>query len=128
MILSRATVEAAKARSFCVCLQPDARVIRTSKGASTRSFMNSANRIGRLSPGTGYRFLRRTKGVIHVGGNEGQERDIYARYKFNVLWIEPLDVLYRKQGRLKDCSPHIEVQTQVLGEKAMTSLRTHTTA
>jgi hypothetical protein len=37
-----------------------------------------------------YRFLRRTKGVVHVGANEGQERDIYARYNLNVLWIEPL--------------------------------------
>ena len=42
-----------------------------------------------------YRFLRRTKGVIHVGANEGQERDIYARYNLNVLWIEPLPDVFR---------------------------------
>jgi FkbM family methyltransferase len=43
-----------------------------------------------------YRFLRHTKGVIHVGANEGQERDIYARHSLNVLWIEPLPDVFRK--------------------------------
>jgi len=52
-----------------------------------------------------YRFLRRTKGVIHVGANEGQERDIYARYNLNVLWIEPLLDVFRILGENISRSP-----------------------
>lgn len=44
-------------------------------------------------------FLGRVKGVIHVGANIGQERDIYASRGLNVLWIEPIPVVF---GRLKD--------------------------
>jgi FkbM family methyltransferase len=34
--------------------------------------------------------MRELNGVIHVGANTGQERDEYARYGLNVLWIEPI--------------------------------------
>jgi FkbM family methyltransferase len=36
------------------------------------------------------RFLGHATGVIHVGANEGQERDLYARHGLPVLWIEAL--------------------------------------
>ena len=36
------------------------------------------------------RYLRSSTGVIHVGANIGQERDIYARYGLPVIWIEPI--------------------------------------
>ena len=36
------------------------------------------------------RYLRRCKGVIHVGANDGAERDTYARHGLRVLWVEPL--------------------------------------
>jgi FkbM family methyltransferase len=34
--------------------------------------------------------LSRVAGVIHVGASTGQERDLYAKYKLRVLWVEPL--------------------------------------
>jgi FkbM family methyltransferase len=33
-------------------------------------------------------FLKDSKGVIHVGANSGQERDVYAGYNLPVVWIE----------------------------------------
>ena len=35
-------------------------------------------------------YLRRLRGVIHVGANVGQERDLYDRLGLAVLWIEPI--------------------------------------
>jgi FkbM family methyltransferase len=34
-------------------------------------------------------FLRHIDTVVHVGANEGQERDLYAKFDLNVFWIEP---------------------------------------
>ena len=39
-------------------------------------------------------FLRRVRGVIHIGANSGQERDLYARYGLEVLWIEPIPAVF----------------------------------
>ena len=39
-------------------------------------------------------FLKQSRGVIHVGANTGQERDIYAKYDLDVLWIEPIDSVF----------------------------------
>lgn len=39
-------------------------------------------------------FLRNVRGVIHVGANTGQERELYAQYRLNVLWIEPIDEVF----------------------------------
>jgi FkbM family methyltransferase len=36
-------------------------------------------------------FLPRTRGVVHVGGHVAQERQLYAKYGLNVLWIEPIE-------------------------------------
>jgi FkbM family methyltransferase len=35
-------------------------------------------------------YLTDVTGVIHVGANLGQERDLYAKHGLSVLWIEPL--------------------------------------
>ena len=40
------------------------------------------------------RFLREAHGVIHVGANVGQEREIYARRNLDVLWVEPLPEVF----------------------------------
>lgn len=42
------------------------------------------------------RFLSRAKGVIHVGANEGQERDIYRHYGLPVIWIEAIPYIFAK--------------------------------
>lgn len=47
----------------------------------------------RLQPSP-YAFLRRSRGVVHVGANTGQERDIYAKFNQNVLWIEPIPEVF----------------------------------
>lgn len=41
-----------------------------------------------------YGFLDRAKGVIHVGANTGQEREVYAARGLPVIWIEPLDGVF----------------------------------
>lgn len=35
-------------------------------------------------------FLDDARGIIHVGANLGQERELYAAYGLNVIWIEPI--------------------------------------
>jgi FkbM family methyltransferase len=39
-------------------------------------------------------FLRKVRGLIHVGANEGQERDFYAAFGMNVIWIEPIPEVF----------------------------------
>ena len=39
-------------------------------------------------------FLTKAKGIIHVGANEGQERDEYAKHGLNVIWIEPIPEVF----------------------------------
>lgn len=39
-------------------------------------------------------FLRRVPGVVHVGANSGQERDVYRDYGLRVLWIEAIDEVF----------------------------------
>lgn len=41
-------------------------------------------------------FLRKSLGVIHVGANAGQERDIYKRNKVRVVWVEPIPEVFEK--------------------------------
>ena len=40
------------------------------------------------------RFLKQVRGVIHVGANEGQERDLYAQLGLRVIWIEPIPEVF----------------------------------
>jgi FkbM family methyltransferase len=42
------------------------------------------------------RFLRRCNGVVHVGANTGQERELYASYGLTVIWVEALPSIYRQ--------------------------------
>jgi FkbM family methyltransferase len=37
-----------------------------------------------------FAFLREVRGVVHVGANLGQERDIYQQLGLRVAWIEPI--------------------------------------
>jgi FkbM family methyltransferase len=47
-------------------------------------------------------FLPDTSGVIHVGANIGQERDLYERFGVRVLWIEPIpDIIAMLEARLE---------------------------
>ena len=39
-------------------------------------------------------YLRKVDGIVHVGANVGQERDLYASYGLDVLWIEPIPSVF----------------------------------
>jgi FkbM family methyltransferase len=41
-------------------------------------------------------FLENCKGVLHVGANSGQERDIYAQYGLPVVWFEALPNVFEE--------------------------------
>lgn len=48
-------------------------------------------------------FLEKCSGVIHVGANLGQERQLYADLGLDVLWIEPIPEIFRElKARLRD--------------------------
>jgi FkbM family methyltransferase len=40
------------------------------------------------------RFLRQVSGVVHVGANTGQERNKYAKFNLDVLWVEPIPEVF----------------------------------
>ena len=39
-------------------------------------------------------YLRKVGAIVHVGANVGQERDLYASYGLDVLWIEPIPSVF----------------------------------
>lgn len=39
-------------------------------------------------------FLRGVSGVIHVGANTGQERELYEKFGLHVVWIEPIPEVF----------------------------------
>jgi FkbM family methyltransferase len=41
-------------------------------------------------------YLNSIKGIIHVGANEGQEKDLYAFHQLKVLWVEPIPDTFDK--------------------------------
>jgi FkbM family methyltransferase len=55
-----------------------------------------ARRVRRLIQGDPDSFLRKTRGVIHVGANLGQERATYAQHNLIVLWIEPIPEIFER--------------------------------
>jgi len=44
-------------------------------------------------------FLRQAKGVIHVGANDGGEREEYHRCGLAVLWVEAIPAVFEKLSR-----------------------------
>lgn len=59
-------------------------------------FHRTLNRIRRLLLPNPNAFLRSACGVIHVGANEGQERDVYEAHNLHVVWIEPIPAVFTK--------------------------------
>ena len=41
-------------------------------------------------------FLRKVRGVIHVGANSGQERLLYNELGLEVIWIEPVPAAFER--------------------------------
>ncbi|MGC4070689.1 MAG: FkbM family methyltransferase [Polyangiaceae bacterium] len=50
-------------------------------------------------------FLSRIEGLIHVGANIGQERELYARHGLEVLWFEPNPDVYGRLVRNLEAFP-----------------------
>lgn len=57
-----------------------------------------------------------THGIVHIGANEGQERDIYRDCMIPVLWIEPIpEVFLKLQKNIKDYPNQCALQA-LMGE------------
>ena len=57
------------------------------------------------------RFLKKVKGIIHVGANTGQEMELYAKYKLPVVWIEPIpEVFETLQNNLKAVKNQVAIK------------------
>jgi len=41
-------------------------------------------------------YLRKCKRLLHVGGNDGYERDLYAAYGLDVLWVEANPAVFQE--------------------------------
>jgi FkbM family methyltransferase len=68
--------------------------LRESRAANSfRRARNYTKRLFRSDPDA---YLKQVRGVIHIGANVGQERENYAKYNLNVLWIEPIPAIFRE--------------------------------
>jgi len=47
-----------------------------------------------VPPGDG--FLAACRGVLHVGANTGQEREVYGRLRLPVVWVEALPTIHEE--------------------------------
>jgi len=48
------------------------------------------------------KYLNDVSGVVHVGANTGQEREVYDKFNVDVIWIEPIpDVFKQLQANIK---------------------------
>lgn len=59
-------------------------------------------------------FLKRVSGVVHVGANVGQERQLYDRHGLRVIWIEPIPEVFRVlRENIKDYPHQVAFQRLV---------------
>ncbi len=60
------------------------------------------------------RFLTEVSGVVHVGANIGQEREIYNQFGLNVIWIEPIpNVFEQLKNNLKGYNNQQAIQALI---------------
>jgi len=60
------------------------------------------------------RFLKKIKGVVHVGANTGQEIKTYEKHGLSVIWIEPIpDIFEKLQSNLVGVPGQIALQDLV---------------
>lgn len=58
---------------------------------SVRSILRKAKSLLKKNPNA---VFRKVKGVIHVGGNTGQEIECYDKHRLSVVWIEPIPEIF----------------------------------
>ena len=88
-----------------------------------KSFLNLTTRIlKRLYLGPFDNFLRNVNGVIHIGANEGQEREHYKKYNVNkVLWIEADPNVFKKlKKNISKYKNHIAINYLILDKSQKT--------
>ena len=88
-----------------------------------KSFLNLTTRIlKRLYLGPFDNFLRNVNGVIHIGANEGQEREHYKKYSINkVLWIEADPNVFKKlKKNISKYKNHIAINYLILDKSQKT--------
>lgn len=62
-------------------------------------------------------FMKDIRGIVHVGANTGQERELYAGLGLDVLWIEPIPEVFEELSRGIDSYPNQQaVQALVTDE------------
>lgn len=62
-------------------------------------------------------FLGRVRGVVHVGANTGQERDTYEKFGLDVLWIEPIPVVFQQLKTYLDGYPRQKAYQYLITDK-----------
>ncbi|MDD9877269.1 MAG: FkbM family methyltransferase [Magnetovibrio sp.] len=63
-------------------------------------------------------FLKSCRGVIHVGANTGQERDLYAAHDLDVVWIEPIPDVFATLAANTDAYPRQAALRALITERA----------
>ena len=85
--------------------------------AQLSTFVNHVKR--RLNPPD--RFLNDVAGVVHIGANVGQERDLYAKHDLPVIWVEPIptvfDILQKNLDRFPKQIAYKRLITETDGTK-----------
>jgi FkbM family methyltransferase len=88
-----------------------------------KSIFNVITRVlKRLYAGPFDNFLKNVNGVIHIGANEGQEREHYKKYNINkVLWIEADPNVFKKlKKNISKYKNHIAINYLILDKSQKT--------
>ncbi len=60
------------------------------------------------------KFLKKVSGVVHVGANVGQERELYSTHGLSVVWIEPIpEVFTQLNANIRDFKNQFAFQALV---------------
>jgi FkbM family methyltransferase len=60
------------------------------------------------------KFLKEVSGVVHVGANLGQERELYSKHGLSVVWIEPIPEIFNQlQANLQGYKKQVAYQAHV---------------
>jgi len=66
---------------------------------STSILVRTINKINKVFGREFNKYLKHITGIIHIGANTGQERNLYKKHGLNVVWVEPIPKVYEKLKR-----------------------------
>jgi FkbM family methyltransferase len=64
-------------------------------GKTRQKIYGFLQRADRASKGDPDEFLKHCKAILHVGANDGVERELYARHSLDVVWVEALPEMFK---------------------------------